>query len=644
LGLEPPLRSDIENLKFSPSGEYSLAQDDASIFVFANDPFTFLFRIDAPEARHAQFSPDSQKILFVTEGLRVEEWSIDDQERTSVHEMTVPEGCLQSTLSHDGKLLGCVNRNLDLSLIEVESGNTILTKKAYFEPKGFGPGGDVMRLLIYIILADFGDGRWIRMTFSPDDHYFAATAADSGIGVDVPSHTQIPLRRALNDLLNGEFAFLAPDRVIVQNHFDPKNSGIIEFPSRKVLQRLPISQHQNLDAPTRGNYVILRPVKDAQVGVLDLKSLNFVIGSSKSSVIYVYDQKVLSQRVSGEVGIFEMSTHERKGQAELPNSTLGTPRAWAVSPDLRWLAVSGASRGAVWDLANSKRLYYTRGFRGAYFDGDQAFYADFPKLEAQPRTVARADLSRENIVSGPAIEQEEAAQQYAQFILLRKPVGKDAALNHNITLEVEDVKDGHVLWSRNFPKEAPVISFRQQRDSLVFEWGADESATKDEIKGSASLQTRFAAMRERKGAYLVEVVDADSGDVRGRLLLDTGRGSFRVTRAFAEDDWVLIGDNENRTRVYSLSTGEQKGILFGTHSALSSAAGILIVENQSGQIEVYNLNTLQKRTHLTFPHPISAWSFSADGKRLLVLTANQTVYVFDTKALDKVGPAIATAP
>jgi hypothetical protein len=47
-------------------------------------------------------------------------------------------------------------------------------------------------------------------------------------------------------------------------------------------------------------------------------------------------------------------------------------------------------------------------------------------------------------------------------------VGKDADLNHNITLEVEDVKDGHVLWSRNFPKEAPVISFRQQRDSLVF--------------------------------------------------------------------------------------------------------------------------------------------------------------------------------
>src|ERR1700684_4688672 len=83
-----------------------------------------------------------------------------------------------------------------------------------------------------------------------------------------------------------------------------------------------------------------------------------------------------------------------KGEAELPKSSLGTLRAVAVSPDLRWLAVSGTSRGAVWDLSSSKRLYYTRGFRGAYFDGEQAFYADFPKEDPQERTIARADLSR----------------------------------------------------------------------------------------------------------------------------------------------------------------------------------------------------------------------------------------------------------
>jgi WD40 repeat protein len=639
--LEPPLRTDIKNLKFSPNGEYSLAQDDASIFVFANNPFEYLFRIDAAEAYHAQFSPDSKKILFLTQGLRVEEWNIDDEERTGVHEMALPEGCLSSVLSHDGKLLACVNRHLDLSLIDVGSGTLVLTEKAYFEPKTFG--GDFLRLLVYV-WAENGYAQWIRMAFSPDDHYFAATGANMAIAIDVADHTKIPLRGELSSMLTAGFAFLGPDRILVQNIFDPKNSAVVEFSSGKVVERIPISPRQYMEAPTRGNYVILRPVKDAQVGLLDLASQNFVIGSTKSSVMDVYDKEVLMQKASGEVGIFDFLSHEHKGEVELPMSSLGTLRAWAVSPDLRWLAVSGTSRGAVWDLSAPKRLYYTRGFRGVYFDGDQAVFADFPKQDPQPRTIARGDLSHENMVPALPIDEKIAVQQNGRFLLLRKPAGKESSLSRNVTLEIEDVRDGHVLWSRTFPKEAPFFSLYQHSDSLVFTWGVESAAAKDEIKGSGSLQSRFAAMQGHKGAYLMEVVEAASGNLRGQLLIDTGNGSFRVTRCFAEGDWVLVGDNENRTRVYSLSTGEQKVILFGTYSMLSAAAGILVVENDAGQIDVYDLKSLEKRNLLTFPYRISAWSFSADGKRLFVLTANQIAYIFDSHSLDKAESTVAIGP
>jgi WD40 repeat protein len=641
--LDPPLRTDITNLKFSPNGEYSLAQDDANIFVFANDPFAFLFRIEATEAHDAQFSPDSQEILFLTQGLRVEEWNIDDQDRTSVHEMALPDGCLQSSLSHDGKLLACVNRSLDFSLLDVASGNALLTKKAYFESKSFGVGGDLMRLVLFI-LAETGDGRWIRMEFSQDDRYFAATGADLAIAVDVASHSQIPLNGVLASMLTAGFAFLHPDRMIVQNRFDPKNSAVVEFPSGKVVQRLPISPHQSMEAPTRGNYVMLRPVKDARVGVLDLASQNFVIGSAKSSAIDVFDREVLSQRISGEVGLFDLSTHQRQAQVELPKSAFGALQAWAVSSDLRWLAVSGNSRGAVWDLSASTRLYYTRGFRGAYFDGDQAFYADFPKEDPQARMIGHADLSRENMVPGVAIDEKVATRQYGPFLLVRKPAGKENILRRNITLDVKDVRDGHLLWSRNFPKEAPSITLNQTRDSLILEWSVEEAAAKEEIKATSSLQARFAATRDHKGAYLLEVLDPASGNLRGQLLIDTGNGSFRVTRSFAEGDWVLVGDNENRTRVYSLSTGELKGTLFGTSSTLSTAAGILLIENETGQIDIYDLKSLEKRNQLTFPYHISAVAFSADGKRLLILTANQHVYVFDCQALDKAEIATAVVP
>jgi WD40 repeat protein len=632
--LEPPLRTDVKNLKFSPDGEYSLAQDDASIFVFANDPFEFLFRVDAPEAQHAQFSPDSKKILFLTHGLRVEEWNIDDGERTGVHEMALPEGCLSSLLSHDGKMLACVNQHLDLSLIDVASGTPMLTQKACFEPKTYGTGGDVMRLLVYV-WAETGYAQWIRMGFSPDDHYFAATGASTAIAINVADHSKIPLRGDLTGMLTAGFVFLGPDRILVQNVFDPKSSAVMEFPSGKVLERIPISPRQYMEAPTRGNYVILRPVKDAQVGLLDLGTQNFVIGSTKSAVIDVYDKEVLMQKASGEVGIFDFVSHEHKGELELPMSSLGTLRAWAISPDLRWLAVSGSSRGAVWDLSAAKRLYYTRGFRGGYFDGDQALFADFPKHDPQPRTIARADLSHENMVPALPIDEKIVAQQNGRFLLSRKPAGKENSLIRNVTLEIEDVRDGHVLWSRTFPKEAPFVNFYQHSDLLAFTWSVESAAAKDEIKSSGTLQSRFAAMQDHKGAYLLEVVEAASGNVRGQLLIDTGKGSFRITRCLAEGDWVLVGDNENRTRVYSLSTGEQKAILFGGYSMLSTAAGILVVENELGQIDVYDLKALEKRNLLTFPYNISAWSFSADGRRLFVLTANQMAYIFDCQSLDK---------
>lgn len=164
--LNPPLRTDIQNLKFSPDGRYSLAQDDASIFVFSNEPFTLLFRIDADEAHQLQFSPDSQKILVLTRDLRIEQWGIDSQERTSVHEMALQNGCTQSSLSHDGKLLACVSHTLDFSLFDVATGNALLTKKAYFEPKTPGALGDFIRFLT-LLLAESGDGRWIQMGFSP---------------------------------------------------------------------------------------------------------------------------------------------------------------------------------------------------------------------------------------------------------------------------------------------------------------------------------------------------------------------------------------------------------------------------------------------------------------------------------------------
>ena len=166
-------------------------------------------------------------------------------------------------------------------------------------------------------------------------------------------------------------------------------------------------------------------------------------------------------------------------------------------------------------------------------------------------------------------------------------------------------------------------------NSMIFYWSARDTTAKNEIKSDVSLSSRFAQLN-REGVYLLEILEAATGKPAGKLLLDTGKGSFRIENVTAEGDWILVTDNENRTLVYSLSSGERKATLFGSHSAISVAAQALAVGNEAGEIDIYSLPMVEKREHLSFSSPVSVASFSADGQRLFVLTANQTAYVLDT--------------
>lgn len=624
--LAPPLRTDITRLRFSPNGDYALAQDDSSIFVLSHDPLAVLFRIDAPDAYPAEFSPDSQNIVFETKGMRVESWNIDNQEQTSIHEVAIPGGCVQTHLSHDGKLLACLNENLDISLLDVAAGTQLFYRKAYFEPKRFGALGDLLRTLVFL---EEMRGTVLKMAFSPDDRYFMASGIEATIAVDTSTHETVKLSGDLADLARAGFVFLSSDRVLVKNRADAKNSAVMEFPSGKVVERLLIHPHQQLEMPSRNGCIILRPVNEARAGVLDLAAQKFLIAAKKTSAIDIREQDVLLEKATGTIALFDLATHKSKAEVEIPESPLGTVRAWGVSPDLKWLALSGTTRGAIWDLSASSRLYYTRGFRGAFFDEDRTFYGEFPKEDPQQRAIARADLSRVDISSALPLDEEAAARQYEKYLFVREVnAGK-----HGTTVTVKDVRDGHSLWSRNFPKELPTTTFSVGSTRVVFGWKIDTDAAKDEIKNSPSLRSRLATMQGHKGAYLIEVVDADSGKDLGQLLIDTGKGSFRLNNARAQADWVVAFDTEDRVHVYSLSSGDKVGTLSGRFALISPRGDSLLLEGEPGQVDVYSLPSLEKRAHLTFRYRVAAWSFSADANRIFVLTSNQLAYTFDAAAL-----------
>jgi hypothetical protein len=445
-------------------------------------------------------------------------------------------------------------------------------------------------------------------------------------------------------MLKGGFAFLGPDRVIAQNKSNPAKSAIFSFPAGEVIQSVQLGL-QDLDATTQGNYVLLRPVVDAMVGVLDLKVNKGVMALTQSAAIDVFDQQFIAQGLTGEVGLFDLGTMNPLAKAELPGSPLGALRAQAVSSDFHWLALSGNTRGAIWDLANMRRLYYTHGFRGAFFDGTTGFYADFPKYAQSGRTIARVDLPGKTLAAGVPLDDDSPVRQYGPYLVSRKPNRKDKNVLQDVTLEVQDVRDGKSLWTTSFPKAAPLsITAIPDENRTILLWDAQLGPAREEIKKHDALEKQFSAMRDHTGVFLTVVLETGTGHFLGGALVNTGQYSFHLENAYAAGDWLLIADNENRTLIYSISNGELKGFVFGQRSILSSAAGYIATENGAGQLQIYGLPGLEKGSRLSFSSPIAMDRFSADGKRLFVLTSDQHFYLFDTSLLAQPGTPNTGAP
>lgn len=640
--LSPPLRSDIGHLRFSPDGKYVLAQDDTGINVLSREPFAPLFRIEAAEANPANFTPDSKEIVFYTENLRVEYWSVAEGKMRTAKEVFVRRGCLQTALSPDGKFLACLSPNLDLNLLDVTTEQPVIKREAFFKPTFM----DFLFLLEKLSTrrsenADAGFN-FINMKFSPDGHYFVVgqRALDYrrehiAEAFDMTTLKQVPLHDTIKDLIAGGFTFVGNDRLMGINAGDYKKSAVVEFPSGTVLSQFPL--RGNVDAPTRGNYLLIRPIKDHPLGVMDLNT-KVIFKSNERPALDIYDDVLVAEMRNGELGLYRMEKNERLATTLLPNFTLGRLRVAELSPDMKWLALSSRSRGGVWNLNKGEAALYLRGFNGGYISDDGYFFGDFPKYETAERNVAKFNLVNGEIVPGQKIEANNA-RQIGQYLLTVKSAkqgikeGDAVEYGKNAVLEIADARTMSLLWSKTFPKESPRIWVAPNQGTVALVWDVTDEAAKEEIKSDARLGPQLSKMKEKEGDYFLQILDVRNGEPLGKLLVETGKGSFRLSNVFAVGDWVIIADTLNRVLVYSLTTGELKGRVFGGSATVSPNAHLLCVENEKGQLTIYSLETMEKRDQFTFSSPVSLIRFSQDGQRLFVLTSNQFAYVLDVSSL-----------
>ena len=167
------------------------------------------------------------------------------------------------------------------------------------------------------------------------------------------------------------------------------------------------------------------------------------------------------------------------------------------------------------------------------------------------------------------------------------PNAKPAKLNsveyrRNVVIEMFDARTMKSLWSQAFAKEAPRVWIAPGNQTMALLWSVTTDAAKSEISGNPQLTQMLAKMKEKEGDYFLKIIDAQSGNEIGKLLIETGKGSFRVSNIFAAGDSVIVTDTRNRVLVYSLKTGEQKGRVFGAYATVSTASKLLCVGMRAG--------------------------------------------------------------
>ena len=665
--LSPQLKSDIWHVTISGDGKYFLSQDDFAITVVQREPLKVAFQITTTDARPAAFTPDNQFIVFGTDSLRFEKWSIAETKPVEVRELVIRRDCWEQQFSPDGKYLACVDYNLGLSVLETQTGKRVFHKKEFASL-------NALEYLFWIIGRD-DDARHhnalFNLQFSSDSHYLLAGRSNQfrfrifidsraigetdALALDLSTGKQISASGDLKKATKGSFIFLGPDKILATMPTSAEESGIFTFPQGKRIAKFTLAAN-DLKLTANPRYVMIKNSWRDAIAFFDLDR-GEVIGGFNKTTAALWNDVLVSELVSGNVAISTATFNEetkslrlqQTGNLDIPVGSMNRIYAANVSDNLQWLALSSKTRGGVWDLSTGERKLHVRGFRGSLIAANGTAIGDFPKQEPINHSLVHLDAPKSQVNVLREIP-ERGARQYGRFVLVRtslraikesekaKEKGKEgedpsessASLNREVRFELRDVVNDKVGWTKDFPKEAPDYFFDDYSGRVILYWNLGTEAGKARVKEDPALVERSRQMGNKDDDYVIEVFDAFENKSVGSLLLETGKGSFDIEAGSSEGDWLVLRDDNNRVLVYSIKDGELHHRFFGAKATMNPKGTQVMVENYPGELTLYDLATGNSTGRLRFKTGAAFARFSLDGKRLLVLTSGQVAYAFDT--------------
>lgn len=623
LQLSPPLRLDIDRLRFSRDGKYVLAQDESSIFVLSREPFKSMFRIEAERALPADFTPDSTEVAFATAGLHVEKWNIAQQKLVVAHEVVAERNCLQTLLAPDARTIACVAQQddgeLSFLLLDVDTSQVIFEKKSWFVPNF----NFALSAFLRKMMNDTNDV--LTTSFSADGNILLFGPGSDRLAFDLRTRTQIKIQGPLKSYdYPNSYCFLGSDRIVAVNLMSPLNSGVFSFPDGKRLQQLKLD-FPYMHSTTAGDLVITTEPKDNGVALADTIAGKYLI-FSKSPAVDMQGGSFVDENPDGSIGLVKLRADAKdvRGRALLPLSPLAPASSVSLSPDGQYLALSERTRGTIWDMKTGKATILMRGFRNGWWRQDDLFVGEFPKHNEKARTISEIFPKTGKAMDFVYKLDDEAHLQDGHLFEWKSQ-------KKTWTFTVSSPFDAAVQWTRNFDDGRPGYTTNFANSDLIFSYQLQSPLGKEKLRNDAALRELANAVKEKPAGRIIEIVNAADGTVRSQVVVEVPRTYDGVDGFSVVGDQLYLSTGDNRTIVYSLKTGVQVRQFFGTLVAADEKSEAVSAVNRRGEIMVMDKSGAEMQHH-SLDSPVRFATLRENGGELLVVTANQKVRRFKSAA------------
>ncbi len=594
-----PIAPVLKRVMLSPNGKYALAQDGFQIHVLSTNPAKVLFSIDAFQAEKAQFTPDSQSVVFHYNDMHVEKWKIATGQPTSVQDFVDYAGCLQTSLSPDGTAMACVSpyftltgKTVWLKLADIVNGKMLYQKHDFFDNFSNTPIQATMR--------------WSR-----DGRYFVATSGLAAMSYDLTKKQTVHLDGVLGDLRQQRFVFVGSKMLSTcdWSFINGARNQLFQmcyttFPDGQKLSQFQLP-YGGLRSVADSNHLLFGPLAHSAAALIDPTSEKIQV-EFPDSAVDLLGTKVAYELPSGGVGIG--SLHGEIGKVALPQNPLTAVETSVFSPDGHYVTVSNPARAAVWDSISGARLAVRQPFYTATIDNNGDLHANTTDHEITrtsnpflyPLQVGDVALS---------FVPTDVYQDYGQFV----------------RLDVQDVKTHAKLWSKTFIQGAPQFVAVD----------ADYSLLVTSFKGWSGNGKLTYTSDQRKMAHIypfgtvVAVISNRTGKIEHQLFSPQLTAPDCLCEYHSADlfgTMLAVYGIHNETTVYQVATGERLFAFFGRALAGDNSLSLLASTDRLQQLNIYDAASGRRVAHYMLDQAVIAAHFVPDRQELLALTASQHLY------------------